>query len=210
MPSTPQEIAAQNRREAAARAAEDADLTPEQRAARLDEAKARFDSIEPAPRSELHTYPDGSQRVGTPPFPKLSPKEEVESKLERVGEPPAPPAVIPGLPTSGSPAPSPAGGLTVDELAAKAQQQLESDVQSGKSPETPNPTTDSRKPELAGTADELAAEPTKEELEAIAKQIQPSAKGASDDQAQAAVNQVLRETSGPIVDEKDSKQAKKK
>ena len=32
--------------------------------------------------SETHTYPDGSQRIGTPPFPKLSPAEEAAGKKE--------------------------------------------------------------------------------------------------------------------------------
>lgn len=31
--------------------------------------------------TETHTYPDGSQRVGCPPFPALSPKEESEMLL---------------------------------------------------------------------------------------------------------------------------------
>lgn len=31
--------------------------------------------------TETHTYPDGSQRVGCPPFPVLSPKEESEMLL---------------------------------------------------------------------------------------------------------------------------------
>lgn len=30
---------------------------------------------------ETHTYADGTQRVGCPPFPALSPKEEQEAKL---------------------------------------------------------------------------------------------------------------------------------
>ena len=30
--------------------------------------------------SEVHTYPDGSQRVGEPPFPKLSPLEQAQGK----------------------------------------------------------------------------------------------------------------------------------
>ena len=38
--------------------------------------------------TETHTYPDGSQRVGCPPFPKLSPKEEHELALR--GETQAP------------------------------------------------------------------------------------------------------------------------
>lgn len=32
--------------------------------------------------SEVHTYPDGSARVGEPPFPKLSPLEEAAGKKE--------------------------------------------------------------------------------------------------------------------------------
>lgn len=39
--------------------------------------------------TEIHTYPDGTQRVGCPPFPKLSPKEEQEAALR--GETPATP-----------------------------------------------------------------------------------------------------------------------
>lgn len=31
--------------------------------------------------TETHTYPDGSQRVGCPPFSALSPKEESEMLL---------------------------------------------------------------------------------------------------------------------------------
>lgn len=41
--------------------------------------------------SEVHTYPDGSQRVGEPPFPKLSPLEEARGVTEAVeAEIPAP------------------------------------------------------------------------------------------------------------------------
>ena len=36
--------------------------------------------------SEVHTYPDGSQRVGEPPFPKLSPLEEARGVTEGVTE----------------------------------------------------------------------------------------------------------------------------
>lgn len=32
----------------------------------------------------IHTYPDGSQRVGEPPFPKLSPIEQAQGKTEPV------------------------------------------------------------------------------------------------------------------------------
>ena len=31
---------------------------------------------------EIHTYKDGSQRVGCPPFPKLSPIQEAQRKKE--------------------------------------------------------------------------------------------------------------------------------
>jgi hypothetical protein len=31
--------------------------------------------------TETHTYPDGSQRVGCPPFPVLSPLEEQNQRL---------------------------------------------------------------------------------------------------------------------------------
>jgi len=30
--------------------------------------------------SEVHTYPDGSQRVGEPPFPQYSPLEQMQGK----------------------------------------------------------------------------------------------------------------------------------
>lgn len=30
--------------------------------------------------NETHTYPDGSQRVGCPPFPKFSPLEQEQGK----------------------------------------------------------------------------------------------------------------------------------
>jgi len=34
--------------------------------------------------NETYVYPDGSARVGSPPFPKLSPKEEAAGKKEPV------------------------------------------------------------------------------------------------------------------------------
>ena len=37
--------------------------------------------------NETHTYADGSQRVGCPPFPELSPLQEQEAMLR--GESPA-------------------------------------------------------------------------------------------------------------------------
>ena len=36
--------------------------------------------------NETHTYPDGSARVGCPPFPKLSPLEEARGVTEAVTE----------------------------------------------------------------------------------------------------------------------------
>lgn len=41
-------------------------------------------------RSELHTYPDGSAIVGTPPWPEKSPKQIAAERLERVGAPAEP------------------------------------------------------------------------------------------------------------------------
>jgi hypothetical protein len=34
--------------------------------------------------TETKTYPDGSQRVGCPPFPQYSPLQEAEAKLKGV------------------------------------------------------------------------------------------------------------------------------
>ena len=189
-----------------ARDEEDAKLTPEEREARLADAKAAYKAIDTSsvPRSEVHTYADGTQVVGVPPFPAKSPKEVAESKLERVGAPPAPPMVVPyGMATSGEAAPAAANGTTVEDLKARAQNQLESDVQSGKAANIPNPTTASDKPQLAGVGNLDAANAvdlTPEEIEALARQIQPSAEGASDEQAKDAATQVIRETGGPIVD----------
>lgn len=40
--------------------------------------------------NETKTYPDGSQRVGTPPFPELSPLEQAQGKkLPETVQPPA-------------------------------------------------------------------------------------------------------------------------
>lgn len=32
--------------------------------------------------NETHIYPDGSQRIGTPPFPKLSPLQEAAGEVD--------------------------------------------------------------------------------------------------------------------------------
>jgi hypothetical protein len=37
--------------------------------------------------NEVKTYPDGSQRVGSPPFPELSPLEEQHGKKPAEPEP---------------------------------------------------------------------------------------------------------------------------
>jgi len=181
--------------------------------------KARAaEEAEATPRTEVHTYADGSQRVGVPPFPEKSPiEEEAEEKRKAT-----PMHVPPGMKQSGEPAPTAPGGVDLDALKAKAEEQLTSDVMSGKDPHTPNPTTASDKPQLAGetgvvTADQLeagavtaAAEPTAEKLATIAAQIEP--KGdieATDDQKAAAVAQVARETKG-VVAPADTKAAKGK
>ena len=38
-------------------------------------------------KSVLHTYPDGSAVVGSPPFPEKSPLQIAADSLERVGAP---------------------------------------------------------------------------------------------------------------------------
>lgn len=42
------------------------------------------------PRSEVHTYPDGSSVVGSPPWPKKSPLQRAAEALESVGAPAEP------------------------------------------------------------------------------------------------------------------------
>lgn len=145
-------------------------------------------------RNETHTYPDGSQRIGTAPFPKESPLEvQAAAKAEEDSR------------------------ITGEALVARAEQQLTSDVMSGKDPETPNPTTDSAKPALANviTADQLetamTAEPTADDIARIAKQIEPEGNiDATAEQKEAAVVQVLRETKGLPVVKTPRKNAKAK
>lgn len=186
-----------------------------------DAEQARRDSINgkhpDAVRAEVHTYPDGSQRVGTPPFPEKSPLEDAADGVERVGVRPM--NVPPGMAQSGERAPDPATGTTAEQFVGKVQQQLESDDASGKDPHTINPTTSSDKPQLAGTsvisADmleksaQIADNPTAEDLEAIAKQIKPEG-DFSPEQVEAAVTQVARETKGPIPDLRTASAAKAK
>ena len=147
------------------------------------------------PANEIHTYPDGTQVVGTAPFPAKSPKESL------VAADPAPVAMrVPtGVKTSGAATPAVADN-SAEVFKAKVEQQLASDKASGKSPDTPNPTTSSDKPELAAvtTADELDSTVTG----AASPDLHKLTKGIKGDytpeQKDAAVLQVARETKGPV------------
>lgn len=149
----------------------------------------------------VHTYADGSQRVGTPPFPKLSPLEEVGGD----GTPTARPGMhIPqGVKTTGAVAPAEATNVTEKQFRARVEQQVNADVLSGKSPDTPNPTTASDKPELAGTANVVdgkdPANPA--DLKALASGVKPSV-DATQEEIEAAATQVARETGGLVVADK--------
>lgn len=149
--------------------------------------------------NEIHTYPDGTQVVGTPPFPAQSPRER--STAPAAEDRPRPMHVPHGRPTSGEAAPMVTDN-SAEVFKAKVVQQLESDVQSGKDPHTPNPTTSSDKPELANVAhpDELedaTIQPlTEADIAKAAKGV--NVEGATEDQKEAAVLQVARETKGAI------------
>jgi hypothetical protein len=165
-------------------------------------------------RTEVHTYADGTQVVGVPPFPAKSPRElEAEERRSH-----SPMAVPPGMKQSGESVSDLAvNGITEDEAKFAAQQQLTSDVLSGKDPHTPNPTTSSDKPVLAGTgnvitagdvaAPTLSANPTAEEIADIADSIEPNgAKNieATDEQKEGAAVQIVREAGGGIAPAKKS------
>ena len=169
-----------------------------------------------APQQRIvHTYPDGSQVVGCPPFPEKSPleREAEQKRAHAAAHGHAPSAVAmqipPGVETSGAPAPSPLGLTTESEFVGKVENQLASDIASGKSPDTPNPTSSSDKPELAGIARVpdaadvvLQADPTPEDLGKIAAQINPGdtlPRDPTPAEVEAAVTQVARETKGPVV-----------
>lgn len=148
------------------------------------------------PTSEVHTYPDGTQVVGVAPFPAKSPKEGAPVEVNAAARMYVPP----GVKTSGQ-ADAVVADNSPEAFRAKVDQQLKSDIASGKSPDTPNPTTSSDKPQLANmvTANSLESinpEPTAEDLERMAKSIK--ADGATDDEVEAAVIQVARETPGAI------------
>ena len=164
---------------------------------------------EPVTINTVHTYPDGTQVVGTPPFPARSPKDHAPEEKAA----PAAMHVPNGVPTSGAPAPETAAVTSPEVFQAKVEQQLASDVASGKSPDTPNPTTASDKPVLGNIvrADDLenaiAAPQSEDDLKRIAEGVR--VKGDySDEQKEAAVIQVARETAGPIPDGKTAKKAK--
>lgn len=168
-------------------------------------------------RSEAHTYPDGTQVVGVPPFPAKSPKErEAEEKRGFT------PMHVPmGMKQSGVVVSDLAvNGLTPEQAEYAAQQQLTSDVLSGKDPHTPNPTTSSDKPILAGTGNVITAgdvegvkaapAATPEDLASIADKIEPNgAKNlpATPEQKEGAAVQVVREAAGAVV--VDTKKSKK-
>lgn len=196
------------------------------KAAMAEEQERRRLAVQPGedvpPVSEVHTYPDGSQVVGVPPFPDKSPLErDAELRRQHAAAHGIGPAAVGmqiphGMKTSGAPAPSPVPNITESGFKAKVQEQLESDLTSGKSPDTPNPTTSSDKPALAGTArvegatakEVLSGEPSTADLQKIAAQIKPTGeavKDATKEEIEAAVTQAAREIKGPVVaDDKTS------
>jgi hypothetical protein len=153
---------------------------------------------------EVHTYPDGSQRVGKAPFPKLSPLEEQGG----VNQPATAPGMhIPqGVKTSGAEAPQEGSQVTESEFRQRVEQQVRADVASGKSPDTPNPTTASDKPELAGTANVVdGKDPANpDDLKALARGVKPGVK-ATQEQIDAAATQVARETGGLVASDKKAR-----
>lgn len=176
----------------------------EKEAPKKDETKAEAPTV--------FTYPDGSQRVGTPPFPKLSPKEEADRAANEPG-PGATPMYVPkGFKTEGEAAPAESTALTADQFKAKVEQQVESDVAAGKDPNTPNSTTSSDKPELVGTVPvedgvEGLDPSDPKDLDKLAKGVKPDVK-ATDEQIRAAAVQVARETKGVITTKTDAKSKK--
>jgi hypothetical protein len=66
-------------------------------------------------RSELHTYPDGSAVVGTPPWPEKSPLQIAADAADRVGAP----AEEPAAPTDTKPS----GVITADQVESSPQPQ---------------------------------------------------------------------------------------
>jgi len=178
-----------------------------------DPKKTQTDAADDSGRPTVYTYPDGSQRVGQPPFPKLSPKEE-EARAGHADEGVDTPMNIPqGYKTEGEKAPDPDGRQTADQFVARVEQKLRSDVISGKDPSTPNYTTSSDKPELAGTVEvddrvEGLDPADPKDLDKLVGKVHADV-DATDEQVKAAAVQIARETPGEIVMEKGGKTAKK-
>lgn len=148
----------------------------------------------------VKTYPDGSQRVGTPPFPALSPLEESAKAANEPAAAPTPMYIPKGMKTEGEANVTGPSGLTQEQFRAKVEQQVESDVQSGKAPNTPNPTTSSDKPELAGAApaDLEGLNPANPaDLKKLAAGVKPDV-DATQEVIDAAALQVARETKGLV------------
>lgn len=178
-------------------------------------AAAALANDEQPGKSQVHRYADGTEVIGCPPFPAKSPKE-IAAEAARA---PSLMAVPPGMKQSGVAVSDLAvNGLTPEQAKFAAEQQLTSDVLSGKDPHTPNPTTTSDKPILAGTGNVVSggdvegavvAVPTDPEaIKEVADSIKP--KGdveATDEQKEGAAVQVVREAAGAVV--VDTKKAKK-
>jgi hypothetical protein len=160
----------------------DEEMARRQRAASAEHAPGGPVFTADSPRSEVHIYPDGSERVGQPPWPEKSPLEEITEQKRAEA---APGMAIPqGMPTSGERPPAPQSGITEEEFKAKAEQQLNSDLQIG---------------------DNLTAH----DMQAIAASIQPDGDlEATDEEKAAAVAQVEREVGVPMVKDEDAKTAK--
>lgn len=162
------------------------------------------DKTNEVPEREIHTYPDGSQRVGAAPFPAKSPLEEAGGTGESAIKPGM--HIPQGVKTSGATAPAEGTNVTTAEFRARVEQQVAADVLSGKSPDTPNPTTASDKPELAGVAAVVDGKDpgNPDDLKALTAGVKPSVK-ATKEQVEAAATQVARETAGLVVDAKKGK-----
>lgn len=170
-------------------------------------AAASLAAEDPPGRSEVHTYADGTQVVGVPPFPAKSPKEVADEEARTAST-----MFVPhGMKQSGvNTSDLVVSGMTPERAKWMAEQQLTADVLSGKDPHTPNPTTASDKPVLAGTGNVITAGDVEskavlspsdpEDLKKVADKIEPKGNiKASDEQKEGAAVQVIRETGGPVV-----------
>ena len=151
----------------------------------------------------VYTYPDGSQRVGTAPFPKESPLEQAAGSSNEPAAGPTPMYIPKGMKTEGEADAVVPSGLTKEQFQKKVAQQVESDVASGKDANTVNPTTSSDKPELAGVADAVEGlnPGNSDDLKKLTAGVKPDVK-ATKEQIDAAATQVARETKGVIADGK--------